>query len=74
MTALAAVLAALVAGYVVGRWEPWRRLTRWADYRMRDDGRWWLAKNPLHAALFVITHPRGSLNAYRTRPPEETTR
>ncbi len=41
---------------------------------MRNDGRWWAATNPLHAALFVATHPRGSLNAYRTRAPEEPTR
>ncbi|MFF0055630.1 hypothetical protein ACFYRI_14695 [Streptomyces microflavus] len=66
MTTLAAVLAALTVGYGLGRWKPWRRLTRWADYRMRDDGRWWAA-NPVHAALYVATHPRSLLNAYRNR-------
>ncbi|MER5816838.1 hypothetical protein [Streptomyces californicus] len=72
MTALA-VLVALAAGYGLGRWQPWRRVSDWADYRMRDDGRWWTAP-ALHAVLFVATHPHGSLNAYRTRAPEEPTR
>ncbi|MFJ7999012.1 hypothetical protein ACIQ7D_17955 [Streptomyces sp. NPDC096310] len=71
MTAVAVALAALAAGYGLGRWRPWMRLTRWADYRMRDDGRWWLAKNRIDAALFVATHPRGALHTYRTQTTKE---
>ncbi|TFI30115.1 hypothetical protein [Streptomyces sp. 4R-3d] len=67
---VALILVALAFGYGLGRWQPWRRLARWADRRVRDDGRWWLT-TPLAAAAFVATGPRGSLYAWRHRndPP-----
>ncbi|MDX3183544.1 hypothetical protein PV334_20060 [Streptomyces sp. ME02-7008A-1] len=67
MSALYAALAALAAGYGLGRYQPWRRISRWADRRTRIDGRWWLNENRLAAALFVVTCPRGSLYAWRHR-------
>lgn len=66
MTALA-VLAALAAGYGLGRWRPWYRLGDWTGRRVRDDGRWWLSPNRLAAALYVITWPRPALYAWRHR-------
>lgn len=74
MSAVLSLPAVLVVGYLLGRWRPWVRLGRWADLRTRDDGRWWLATGPRRfvvAAAHVLTHPRGSLYAWRHRndPP-----
>ncbi|TRV72564.1 hypothetical protein FKN01_29690 [Streptomyces sp. 130] len=73
MTALA-VLAALAAGYGLGRWRPWYRLGDWANWQVRFHFARWNGSRPREAALFVLllaTDPVRTVRAWRHRndPP-----
>ncbi|WP_432008682.1 hypothetical protein [Streptomyces bacillaris] len=77
MTALAAVLAALAAGYGLGRWRPGRRLLSWAEYSAgqgRHRPAWWMAQVVGLVALACIwtIHPRRSLANVRAWRAETT--
>ena len=70
MTLLLAVLAALVAGYVLGRWQPWMRLGDWANWQLRFHLNRWNSSRPRQAALFallVATDPVTTVQAWRHR-------
>ncbi|MFE7780356.1 hypothetical protein [Streptomyces nigrescens] len=70
-----AVVMALTAGYFIGRVRPWAHLTTWTDWRLRDDGRWWIDRKPRQvaiAAAFLLTHPRGAWNAWQHRNDPST--
>ncbi|WP_328903245.1 hypothetical protein OHR86_27990 [Streptomyces sp. NBC_00441] len=72
MTALA-VLAALTAGYGLGRWRPWYRLGDWANWQVRFHLTRWNSR-PREAALFALllaTAPAHTVRAWRHRndPP-----
>lgn len=74
MTALAAVLAALVAGYGFGRWQPWMRLGDWTAWQLRFHLHKWDRTRPRLTALFVLllaTDPVRAVRAWRHRhdPP-----
>lgn len=60
------LILAVGGGYVLGRVCPWRRLGHWIDWRLPDDGRWWLASWPLRAAL-LVTNPRMARSAWCRR-------
>ncbi|MBT2467811.1 hypothetical protein J7E97_07975 [Streptomyces sp. ISL-66] len=74
------VVAALVIGYILGLWQPARRLTEWADRLVwqqppvgRRSWRWWAAQ-PVYAVqilLLLVTQPVTTVQAWRTRndPP-----
>lgn len=64
------LVGGLAAGYLVGRARPWVALRNWCDWRMREDGQWWMASTPrqvLIGALFVLTWPRGARYAWQHR-------
>ena len=72
MTALA-VLAALAAGYGLGRYRPWLRLGDWANWQVRFRLARWNSR-PREAALFALllaTAPVRTVRAWRHRndPP-----
>ncbi|CAM5263301.1 hypothetical protein [Streptomyces badius] len=74
MTALAAVLAALAAGYGLGRYRPWMRLGDWANWQLRFHLTRWNRTRPRQAALFallLVTDPVNTVRAWRHRndPP-----
>lgn len=62
MTALAAaaILAAAVAGYILGRWRPAPRLVDWAEDQQRGTVRFWLAQPVLAVVIATVSllHPR----------------
>lgn len=74
---IVAALAALAAGYSLGRWRPWLRLGDWADWadwqvRFHLD-RW--SSRPRQAVLFgllLATDPARTVHAWRHRadPPQ----
>ncbi|MFD5900981.1 hypothetical protein ACFWHG_05715 [Streptomyces microflavus] len=85
MTALAAVLAALVAGYGLGRYRPWMHLGDWANWQLRFHLARWDQTRLRLTTLFVLllaTDPVNTIRAWRhrndlparTRAPEEPTR
>ncbi|MCY0960832.1 hypothetical protein [Streptomyces sp. H27-H5] len=79
MTALLLAVA-LLAGYLIGRTRPARRVSDWADrltWRRpavtRREWRWWAAQ-PVYAcqiAVLLATQPRETVRAWQTRndPP-----
>ncbi|MFH9426436.1 hypothetical protein [Streptomyces sp. NPDC017529] len=73
MTIAFAVAAALAAGYGIGRWQPYNRLSDWANWQLRFHlGRW--SSRPRQAVLFfllLITDPVRTVHAWRHRndPP-----
>ncbi|MDK0525084.1 hypothetical protein [Streptomyces sp. ML-6] len=73
MSLTLAVLAALIAGYGLGRWQPYGRLAEWTNWQLRFHlGRW--TSRPRQATLFallMLTDPVGTLHAWRHRydPP-----
>lgn len=77
MTALAAVLAALAAGYGLGRYKPLHRVSDWANwhrYGKRPTGpRRWAVYAVLSAENigWLITHPVQGWDAWKHRhdPP-----
>ncbi|WP_098007891.1 hypothetical protein [Streptomyces sp. sk226] len=74
MTGLAAALAALAAGYGLGRWQPWMRLGDWANWQLRFHLGRWNTTRPRQAVLFVLllaTDPINTVQAWRHRkdPP-----
>lgn len=58
--AAAAILAAVAAGYVLGRWRPAPRLLDWAEDQRRGTVRFWLAQPILAVAVAAVwvLHPR----------------
>lgn len=48
----------LAAGYVLGRTRPLARLICWADYRVPDDGSWWLVRSRAVRIVYVTTNRR----------------
>ncbi|MFI9012618.1 hypothetical protein ACIGZI_01130 [Streptomyces griseus] len=74
MTALAAVLAALAAGYGLGRYRPWMRLGDWANWQLRFHLARWDRTRLRLTTLFVlllVTDPTATVRAWRRRndPP-----
>ncbi|GAA0501167.1 hypothetical protein [Streptomyces olivaceiscleroticus] len=73
MTTTLAVAAALVAGYVLGRYQPSPRLLRWAEGQTRGTVRYWLAQPILAVAILVLlcTRPRTTIRNWKHRndPP-----
>ncbi|MGX9921766.1 hypothetical protein ACWIG4_18150 [Streptomyces sp. NPDC002248] len=76
MTA-ALLLAALVAGYGLGRWRPWMRFGDWANWEMRFHLDRYTTR-PRQALLFaalLATDTRETVRAWRHRhdppPPRE---
>lgn len=75
---LATVTASTVAGYVVGRLRPGRRLDLWVANQVGRELRtvgWWVAQPILMAqiAYMLVLHPRRSsahLRSWRPQPPE----
>ncbi|MFJ2110569.1 hypothetical protein ACIOEX_01350 [Streptomyces sp. NPDC087850] len=71
---IATAVAALAAGYGLGRWRPWVRLGDWADWQLRFYlDRW--ASRPRQAVLFgllLATDPARTVHAWRHRadPPQ----
>ncbi|MET9097182.1 hypothetical protein ABZX72_34460 [Streptomyces cyaneofuscatus] len=68
MAALA-VTGALTAGYVLGRWRPWRQLGDWASGQVRSAGPWARGGYGRQAAVvlaLVLTAPRTSWRILRT--------
>ncbi|QKN87635.1 hypothetical protein SEA_CUMBERBATCH_52 [Streptomyces phage Cumberbatch] len=73
MSVAVAVLAALIAGYGLGRWQPYDRLAEWANWELRFHLDRWTSR-PRQAALFallLLTDPVGTVRAWRHRhdPP-----
>ncbi|GAA2946338.1 MULTISPECIES: hypothetical protein [Streptomyces] len=74
MTLLFAVLAALAAGYGLGRYQPWRRLGDWVNWQLRFHLNRWNSSRPRQAALFALllaTDPVNTVWAWwhRKDPP-----
>ncbi|MGS2592050.1 hypothetical protein [Streptomyces hebeiensis] len=68
MTAVLTV-AALAAGYGLGRWRPWLRLGDWANWQLRFHLNRWTSR-PRQAALFgllLATDPAHTMRAWRRR-------
>ncbi|MGF0163115.1 hypothetical protein ACQRET_03600 [Streptomyces koyangensis] len=67
------LLAALLAGYGLGRWQPYTRLGDWVAWEVHlHIDRWTTRPRQLVlAALLLITDPRRTLRAWRHRhdPP-----
>ncbi|MFD5899100.1 hypothetical protein [Streptomyces sp. NPDC060366] len=68
MTA-AVILAALAAGYGLGRWQPWRRLGDWANWELRFHLDRWATRprQAVLAALLLATDPVRTARAWRHR-------
>lgn len=70
MTAIAAaaILAAAVAGYALGRWRPAPRLLDWAEDQRPGTVRFWLAQPILAVAIATVSllHPRRTRANVRT--------
>lgn len=70
----ALLLAALTAGYALGRLRPWERLADWADWEIRvRRGKWATTRvrEVVLVAAFTLTQPGRALYAWRHRndPP-----
>lgn len=65
----AAVLAALAAGYILGRVRPWDRLGTWVWRRFTFMGAWTQSKpqTALTIAAHVLVRPRTSYDIWRRR-------
>ncbi|MER6534344.1 hypothetical protein ABT215_11135 [Streptomyces sp900105755] len=64
------VLAALVAGYVIGRVQPYTRLADWANWQLRFHIDRWQSSRPRQAVLFtllLITDSARTIHAWRHR-------
>ncbi|MFJ3043653.1 hypothetical protein [Streptomyces tendae] len=73
LTATAAALVLVAAGYALGRYRPYQRLGNWANWQLRFHLNRWTSR-PRQAALFgllLLTDPVRTVNAWRHRkdPP-----
>lgn len=67
------LLAALAVGYLIGRWQPARRVSDWAAWQRwgaRPAGLRYAAVVAVQSAdnlVWIVRHPRQTWHAWRTR-------
>lgn len=69
LTAVAAALALLAAGYAIGRYRPYEKLADWTDWQLRFHLDRWTSR-PRQVALFtllLITDPVRTVYGWRHR-------
>ena len=74
MTIALVAVAALLAGYLLGRARPWNRLADWAHDQIRHGGTWYSGSKPKQAVLpaaWAVTAPGDTWRAFRNREQEK---